>query len=142
MGGPETLQIDFYGTDPQGILLVQCTLNGTRCAVSLLSFDRLLCLRGRPVSSAGGRSPALLGGFRWDSQCAMKDCSIGTAGPYRYILDRVGWWEEHKGFASRDHRRPCRVAPGDVPRSPSQLPCGLPCGVSTFCRRLIVVRGR
>ena len=62
MGGPETLQIDFYGTDPQGILLVQCTLNGTRCAVSLLSFDRLLCLRGRPVSSAGGRSLALLGG--------------------------------------------------------------------------------
>ena len=46
--------------------------------------------------------------------------------------------KEHKGFASRDHRRPCRVAPGDVPRSSSQLPCG----VSTFCRRLIVVRGR
>ena len=46
MGGPETLWISFYGTDLGGILLVQCTLNGTRCAVSLIGLDRLLCLQG------------------------------------------------------------------------------------------------
>jgi len=68
----------------------------------------------------------------------MKDCSIGTARPNLTILDRVGRWEEHKGFASWDHRLLCRVAPGDVTRSPLQFPCG----VSTFCRRLIIVRGR
>ena len=46
MGGPETLEISIYGADRKRILLVQCTLNGTRCAVSLISFDRLLCLQG------------------------------------------------------------------------------------------------
>ena len=46
--------------------------------------------------------------------------------------------KEHKGFASWDHRLLCRIAPGDVTRSPLQFPCG----VSTFCRRLIIVRGR
>jgi len=46
--------------------------------------------------------------------------------------------KEHKGFASRDHRLLCQVAAGDATRSLLQLPCG----VSTFCRRLIVVRGR
>ena len=63
MGGPETLQIDFYGTDPQGILLVQCTLNGTRCAVSLLSFDRLLCLKSSfPGAVVGGTADHCNGG--------------------------------------------------------------------------------
>ena len=63
MGGPETLQIDFYGTDPQGILLVQCTLNGTRCAVSVISFDRLGWLKSiSPVAVLCGTADHCNGG--------------------------------------------------------------------------------
>lgn len=63
MGGPETLQIDFYGTDPQGILLVQCTLNGTRCAVSFVSLDRLLCLGGDARQQWWAAMPITARGF-------------------------------------------------------------------------------
>ena len=54
MGGPETLTISFYGADRKRILLVQCTLNGTRCAVSVMNFDRLLCLKGSPSAAVVG----------------------------------------------------------------------------------------
>ena len=63
MGGPETFPISFYGTGREGILLVQCTLNGTRCAVSVISFDRLLCLKSSsPGAVVGGTADHCNGG--------------------------------------------------------------------------------
>ena len=63
MGGPETRRISIYGADRVGILMVQCTLNGTRCAVSLITLIVYCVLKASalrqwwaalPITAMGG----------------------------------------------------------------------------------------